>query len=118
MGHLDANAIARLVDDQLVRVSSARVAKLIRELLVSPYRVAREWDYGDPGQTYPCWTVLEHPPSSTGIAYCEQGFGPSHPWGLVSLSDEHTSIGPDFCWYDALEVAFRESMAYEDDAVS
>lgn len=118
MGEPDVNDIARLVDDELARVSIARVAERIRELLVSPHRVDREWDYGDPGQTYACWTILEHPASNTGIAYCAGGFGPTHPWGIVFLSGEHASIGPDYCWYEALEDAFRESMAYEDDAVS
>jgi hypothetical protein len=54
--------------------------------------------YGPPGQKYTCWTVLEHRPSNTGIAYCEEGFGPSFPWGLIFLSGPHMNIGMDAGW--------------------
>jgi hypothetical protein len=51
----------------------------IRELLVTPHPVERAWDDGSRGEHFVCWTVLEHHPSNTGIAYCLQGFGPSSP---------------------------------------
>ena len=38
------------------------------------------------------------------------------PWGLIFLSGEHLSIGMDCAWYSTLEDAFRESMAWEDEA--
>src|SRR5260370_40435213 len=59
------------------------------------------------------WTVLQHHPSNTGIAYCLQGFGPSYPWGLVSLSGSHMNIGVDSCWFASLEDALRNSMAWD-----
>jgi hypothetical protein len=57
--------------------------------------------------------VLEHPPSNTGIAYSPQGFGPSDPWGLVSLSGDHMGIGMDSGWFPTLESAMRDSMAWD-----
>ncbi|CAG0933531.1 hypothetical protein TFLX_03094 [Thermoflexales bacterium] len=66
---------------------------------------------GKKGQTYPCWIVLEHKESNTGIAYCDYGFGPKDPWGLVFLSGD--SMGMDSGWFSSLEDAFRESMARE-----
>jgi hypothetical protein len=63
--------------------------------------------------TYPCWTVLEHVPSNTGIAYCAEGFGPTDPWSLVHLTGPHMSIGMDSGWYVSLEGAMRESKAWD-----
>jgi len=83
----------------------------IEPLLVAPHREDREWDYGPANQTYPCWIVLEHPPSNTGIAYCIEGFGPRCPWGLLWLNGEHLNMGMDSGWYTSLEGAFRESRA-------
>jgi hypothetical protein len=107
------STIDRFVDDELARISDPVVVAAIRRLLVPPYAVEREWDYGRPGEKYPCWTILEHPPSNTGIAYCDKGFGPSHPWGLVFLSGTYMSIGMDCAWYATLEGAMRESMAWD-----
>jgi len=60
-----------------------------------------------------CWTVLEHQPSGTGIAYCEEGFGPDFPWGLVFLSGPHMSMGMDSAWFASLEDAVRKSPAWQ-----
>jgi hypothetical protein len=81
---------------------------------VTPRCEQRSWDYGAPGTVYRCWIVLEHPASGTGIAYCEQGFGPSCPWGLLWISGEHLSMGMDSGWYDSLEDAVRESFAWPE----
>lgn len=79
----------------------------------SPLAVERDWDYGRDDERFTCWTVLEHSPSNTGIAYCQQGFGPSCPWGLVSLSGQHMGIGMDCGWFSTLESAMRGSMAWD-----
>ncbi len=105
--------VTKIVENQLDKTADRVLVGKIRTLLVTPYRIDRDWDYGDPGTVYPCWTVLEHRPSNTGIAYCEQGFGPSFPWGLVWLSGEHMNIGMDSSWYETLEYAFVESMAFD-----
>jgi hypothetical protein len=73
----------------------------------------RAWDYGSRGEHFVCWTVLQHHPSNTGIAYCLQGFGPSYPWGLVSLSGSHMNIAMDSSWFASLEDAMRNSMAWD-----
>lgn len=70
----------------------------------------RAWDYGDPGQEFSCWIVLEHSASNTCIAYSEFGFGPSFPWGLLFLSGkEHMSMGMDSGWFDYFVEAYFES---------
>src|SRR5688572_20142885 len=105
--------VEKLVQQQLANIGDRVLLARIRELLVSPYPVERDWDYGAPGEKYTCWTVLEHCPSNTGIAYSEGGFGPTFPWGLVFLSGPHMNIGMDGGWHDTLEEAMLNSMAWD-----
>lgn len=109
---LNAEEVSSRVRLELDRINDPVVLDRIRGLLVTPYPVERNWDYGQVGERFTCWTVLEHPPSNTAIAYCEQGFGPSDPWGLVFLSGEHMGIGMDSGWFSTLESAMRDSMAW------
>jgi hypothetical protein len=73
---LTADRVSLLVNEELARISDSTLLAKVRELLVSPYPVERDWDYGRAGERFTCWTVLEHRASNTGIAYCAQGFGP------------------------------------------
>lgn len=107
---LQQTDVAKLARDELNRMAEPVVAA-IRPLLVVPHLEERDWDYGPAGQRFLCWIVLEHPASNTGIAYCDEGFGPGSPWGLLFLEGQHLSMGPDSGWYSSLEDAFRESMA-------
>lgn len=91
--------------------SDQAVRDLIQQLCIEPYPVERDWDYGAPRQRHVCWMVLEHPPSNTGLEYCEAGFGPVHPRGLVNLSGSRMNIGMDSAWFARLEDAVRESLA-------
>ena len=107
----DGAEITRLVKDELESITDGRLRDAISRLLVEPRCELRSWDYGPEGVRYPCWMVLEHPTSNTGIAFCENGFGPMDPWGLLFLSGQHLSMGMDSQWYSSLEDAFRQSMA-------
>src|SRR4051812_23182493 len=99
LGHpMQASDIAALVAQQLGRISQPELARAIRPLLVPPRCEPRPWDYGEPNQTYPCWIVVEHRPSNTAIAFCEAGFGPSYPWGLLFLSGPYLNMGMDSQW--------------------
>jgi hypothetical protein len=108
-----ADSISQLVEEQLLRIADPVLVKKIRELLVTPYPVDREWDYGSPGQHFTCWPVPEHRPSNTGIAFCAEGFGPSDPWGLVFLTGPYMGIGMDCGWFTSLENAVRDSIAWD-----
>jgi len=110
---LTSQQVSSLVTAELARTTDVVLLNRIRELLVSSYPVEREWDYGRAGEHYACWTVLEHPRSKTGIAYCPVGFGPSDPWGLVHLSGDYMSIGMDCAWFPTLESAMMDSMAWD-----
>lgn len=112
--------VAMLVDHELERISDSRVLAHIQKLRVEPMAVLRDWHYGEPGQQYTCWTVLEDDRSNIGIAYCENGFGPKCPWGLVSVAGsrrnmsiglESESIGMDSEWFPRLLDAYFECHA-------
>jgi len=109
---LTVTEVSSIVSNELTHINDCALLNRIRSLLVAPYAVERDWDYGKVGERYTCWTVLEHPPSNTAIAYCQQGFGPSSPWGLVFLSGEPMGIGMDSAWFSTLESALRESLAW------
>jgi len=109
---LDASAVVALVDAQLTAMSNPALITLVARLRVSPRCELRPWPYAE-RHHYPCWIVLEHPPSNTGIAYCADGFGPRAPWGLLWLS-EHLSMGDDSAWFTSLEDALRDSRAIEE----
>src|SRR5262245_35461620 len=72
---IDADTLKALVERELQQLSDS-VRSQIRGLLVEPKAVLRNWDYGKPGEQFPCWLVLAHQNSNTAIAYCESGFGP------------------------------------------
>lgn len=110
---LTASHLRSLIVAELAHIGDARVTAHVQKLLVDPKPILRDWDYGAPGENYPCWSVLEHPKSNTGIAYCEFGFGPGSPWGLVVLSGpSHMSIGMDSGWYTTfMEVYFASKAA-------
>lgn len=111
---MDLQRISKIVETEIESISHGNVVETIRGHLV-PLRVEnREWDYGDEGQTYPCWIVLEDKKTDSVIAYCEQGFGPSEPWGLMSLA-RFPNMGMDSGWFAQLEDAVRESMFWFGD---
>jgi hypothetical protein len=111
---LSASEVSALVEEQLARLTNPQVVRLIRSLLVPPRCELRPWDYGAPDTHYPCWIVAEHAASKTGFAYCEEGFGPGSPWGLLWISGEHLNMGMDCGWFDSLEDAVRDSFAWPE----
>jgi hypothetical protein len=109
---LSPEQLLSAVDAELAALANDQISAHCRSLLVRPYAVMREWDYGEPGLMYPCWSVLEHEPSNTAICFCEQGFGPENPWGLVNLAGPaNTSIGMDSGWFKTFLEAYLESGA-------
>ncbi len=115
---VDANTLQSLIEAELTSLRDERVEDHIRTLLVAPHVILRPWDYGAPDQAYPCWTVLDHGDGSdTGIAYCEHGFGPRCPWGLVWMgrtAGRSLSMGMDSGWFRTFLDAYFESFAASD----
>jgi hypothetical protein len=112
---MEVTHIIALVEQEMLRFTDPVQREKVQALLVTPRCEHRGWDYGEIDQTYPCWIVAEHPQSNTALAYCEQGFGPDNPWGLLSLSlsSHHTSMGMDCAWYSHFDECLRDSFAWE-----
>jgi hypothetical protein len=105
---IDPPTIRQLIETELATVNDTRVVARVRSLLVDPRPVSLGWDYGEPGQTFPGWLLLDDAvQSDTGVAYCEHGFGPGRPWGLVWLGGEPPfGMGMDSGWFPTLMEAF------------
>ncbi len=114
MATLTAVMITTLVDAQLKEVSDETVRSLIQSHRVAPRCEPRPWDYAESNQTYPCWIVLEH--RDVAVAYCEQGFGPRNPWGLLWIAGARLSMGMDSGWFNSLEDAARDLFTNEIEA--
>jgi hypothetical protein len=107
---VSAASLIELIEGELSVLKDPRVINHIRGLLVPPEPQMRAWDYGKPGDAFPCWLVLAEKSSNTGIAYCDSGFGPAMPWGLLFLQgDRHMSMGMDSGWFDHFIDAYFES---------
>jgi hypothetical protein len=97
---MTAETIALLIENELTTISDPRVVAYIRSILVEPH-------IADYGQQYPCWTVLKDPNSVVEIAYCDDGFEPKFPWGLVG----GVSMKTIYDGYTKFLEAFFESLA-------
>jgi len=110
---ITASVLGTLIENELAGLSDPRVVQHVRGMLVEPHVVLLDWDYGNPGEQYPCWIVLGDSQSANEIAYCEYGFGPRCPWGLVTYQREKEvrSMGMDSGWFTSFLDAFFESNA-------
>jgi hypothetical protein len=107
-----AASITALLERELSALSDPRVVAHIRSLLVTPRCETRPWDYGRPDEGFPCWIVLKHSPTNSAVAFCEHGFGPAAPWGLLRLEGtEHMSMGMDSGWFRSFLEAYFDSKA-------
>lgn len=107
-----ADDVAALVAREVAAIADADVREAVRGRMITPARHLRDWDYGAPGERYPCWTVATDPESDSAIVYSEHGFGPSQPWGIVALSV--AAFGMDAGWFSRLEDAFVGSFLARD----
>jgi len=113
---IDANILKTVIAAELAGLSDERIIDHIRAHLIEPAPELKDWDWGDAGQQYPCWIVFTHASSNTGIAYCEHGFGPRCPWGLLWIGGEGKplSMGQDSAWFTSFMETYFNSMAVSD----
>ena len=108
---IDADTLKGLIGQELKNLLDVRVTAHIQLCWLSPAEL-RDWDYGEPGEQYPCWITLADNGSNIAIAYCESGFGPRNPWGLLWLeSREYVSMGMDSAWHSTFLDAYFNSLA-------
>ena len=104
---LDAEEVVSLVRNEIETIVDPVVREALSSRVLEPRSYPRDWDYGAPGERYPCWTIVEDATSDTAIVYSVHGHGPGSPWGLVSISN--LWFGMDAGWHLRLEDAFVES---------
>lgn len=100
--------IERLVREQLEGIKKDSVRSEIEKLLVPPSRHMRNWDYGQKGQQFPCWTVARDSERGIDYLYSYLGFGPEHPWGHASTDDPW--FGMDSKWHGSLGDVHLDSL--------
>lgn len=106
--------IARLIAGELSVLSDDSVKQAVLHGLVDPRPIPLDWDYGTLGQQFEGWVVFDHEAESdTLIVYCEHGFGPRSPWGLVFATPHqgNRSMGMDSGWFRSFMEAFWDSHA-------
>src|SRR5688572_28192370 len=112
MKMINEHSIVEVVAAELSRIADPNLVTEIRSLLVEPRCEIREWDYcgapwNDGENGYPRWIIARRD-NHVVFAYCEHGFGPRSPWGILSANPSGT-MGPDYCWYPTLEAAVRDA---------
>jgi hypothetical protein len=90
-----------LVDAEVAAISHQGLRQSVERSRIVPIPMRCAWDYGEPGQTYECWKVLA-PAGNIGIVYCDRGFGPRCPWGLIWQDQTIPEMGQDSGWFPSL----------------
>ena len=94
------SAMKALVAKELEAAPDTTCRARLTSLLVEPRFQALSWEYGALDATRLCCVVAEVGDGDRALVYCEDGFGPHDPWGIVSLSEG--SMGSDDQWYGSL----------------
>lgn len=111
----NAAQVTVALDEDLRNLRDPRVRASIQAFRLSTPRPIRlAWDYGKPGDTFDGWLVFEDPRQRVGIAYCEQGFGPKNPWGLINAGETCPSMGMDSGWFPRFLGAYLDSFSATD----
>ena len=98
---MDLNAIKNLLDFEIAQIVDSTRRSIALALLIPPKNLSLAWEYGSPGDRFDCWLIGKSCDDKTGFVFCQEGFGPSYPWGFVALDNE--SMGSDDRWYAGLE---------------
>jgi hypothetical protein len=107
---IEREHLEHIIAQQLAMIGDPAREAALRSILVEPRVKVREWDYGAEYEEYPYWVVAEALERGILLAYCEQGFGPEHPWGfLLTDEPEFATLGMDSQWNGSLERAFVSS---------
>lgn len=106
--------ISALIAREMSVLTNGPVKEALRNGLVDPRPVKLNWNYGHPGQQFDGWIVFDHEAiSDTAIVYCDEGFGPKSPWGLIIATPEEGVrwMGMDSGWFRSFMDAFWDSHA-------
>jgi hypothetical protein len=110
-----AAEVAAALEEDLAHLRDPRVRASIQAFRVGPPMSIRlAWEYGKPGDTFDGWLVFDDPGNRTGIVYCDQGFGPKRPWGLITTGESCPSMGMDCGWFGRFIDAYLDSFSATD----
>ena len=101
-----------LVEAKMRKIADESIVQGLESFLITPRMEMRIWGWSEIPAEYPVWVVAESSRYDYGIAFSDYGFAPEHSWGLVFLS--HAGFDADYCWYQTLEMAYRESRLIEE----
>ncbi|MFZ4056524.1 MAG: hypothetical protein ACOYKE_00225 [Ferruginibacter sp.] len=103
----NANEIKPLVQQQLFQIDDDLIKTTIEQILIEPNKHFRIWENSTTAEEIECWTIAIDKENNSSIVYAELGFGPNHPWGLVSNSSQF--VGIDSGWLKNLKDCFLDS---------
>lgn len=103
--------VARL-QGEVAAIADASARAIVEASLVEPTLINCSWDYGFPGETFPCWKVARDSKRAVGIVFCESGFGPRCPWGLVWFHDAVPAMGQDSGWFSTFHEAAADMLEF------
>lgn len=100
--HDKQNDISDMINAEMSQLLDQGITEKIRTMLVFPEEIQCAWQYKewqhDTNNLFPCWKVLVTEDNAC-IVYCEYGFGPRYPWGLISIESSPPSMGDDSSWH-------------------
>ena len=106
---IERSALLALIEAELAAVADPAAREAMRGvMLADPIAMRCAWDYGAADETFPCWRVAAREDCGVGVVYCELGFGPKCPWGLVWLNEAVPRMGMDSGWFCALREALAD----------
>jgi hypothetical protein len=104
---MDSLAVDALVDAEVAKASDPALVEVMGRYRVAPRLVMREWGCAADA-SLPCWIVIEHAASNTGVCYSEHGFGPRCPWGLLWIEGRPQDMRDESGWFTTSEDAVRD----------
>jgi hypothetical protein len=107
-----AAQISAAIDADLRNLRDPRVRAHIEAFrLPTPTPIRLGWDYGKADEAFDGWLVFDDREHHDGIAFCDQGFGPRTPWGLINTGDAYPRMGMDSGWFHRFMDAYFEAAA-------
>jgi hypothetical protein len=88
---IDSARLRTLIDTEIALLRDQRVVRQVRSLLVEPYVVMRDWDYGKEGEAFPCWGVLD--------LGCLSAVKPGRHYGSSAIC-RRAGLAPVFLWWE------------------
>jgi hypothetical protein len=110
---MDRHCLISLLDAEIAAISDPVLRRQVQAARIVPIPLRCVWEYGEwadkSNVTYDCWKVLA-PPGRVGIVFCDEGFGPRCPWGLIWQDEDNPSMGSDSGWFSTLAEAAADAL--------